>query len=815
MTKDFSQHAKIIERFRGEVKQADFEANFLSATKSLAKTERFLLKMEIKRLAQPCTRLIDLRGHVDGDCKAFEDDNRTHYLDELAIKVYQESANAYGAYTFGVYEAVNNTENNFRVIYQREKAGKLTPAVNSTDSLKVQEKLHYPAKFIALGDFHNRHEERMNFAIPVIATLANEQRLEATSSDISVSGVKFRFNEMQKVAVGDVIKLEFTGLNQEFQFGSQSVFEYQVKNIALEDKIQLIGAQRILDKEKDGFKQFLKGFIQGNKRRYKINLDNTITALKSRSLEQFALPKINELPVFVEAKDGKFVPRFALTCNNNQAVYQYWQNEAKQSTLFNLIDSDRIDRLLRADKLGRSLLVYSFVHQSQGRSYFYTADEKQLAQDEAFIKPFLGFAASKSTFAVTMLSIIAVDKYKATASLTLANTLAKKDAYLDMPISEEVQGILSGLPYIVVATDVTNKLVHADYKQFSFENIATAKLKAFGHKRLVSPPVMDEVGVNYRNQRQEPRFVYKTPVEVEAEGVKWTGEAQDFSVSGLKVHLDKSAVLTKGEIVNISFPNLQKITSSFDLKSLPYEVMRINKKKNILNLRVHVERHQHIGRAFFKVLIEKNREKLKKDEYADMIPGLAKALRAIYAKSTSVPSLYVQTSGSRYKVETLAASNEQTPFLNRLKQLSDRPRHHNLYPLLHHPEAANLINVTLKKLQASDAPASETLFISIKHDVEFVDKAVTAKLASELDSPKLKKLFMTNARKNGEFYCVQIKLSRAAEPDMEHLNPELSYIGSYAIHRGKQIEQEIWSVAGVMQCFDITQEVIYRHQLLV
>ena len=44
--------------------------------------------------------------------------------------------------------------------------------------------------------------------------------------------------------------------------------------------------------------------------------------------------------------------------------------------------------------------------------------------------------------------------------------------------------------------------------------------------------------------------------------------------------------------------------------------------------------------------------------------------------------------------------------------------------------------------------------------------------------------------------------------------PELSYISSYAIHRGKQLEQDIWSVAGVVQVFDITKEALIRYQLM-
>lgn len=61
---------------------------------------------------------------------------------------------------------------------------------------------------------------------------------------------------------------------------------------------------------------------------------------------------------------------------------------------------------------------------------------------------------------------------------------------------------------------------------------------------------------------------------------------------------------------------------------------------------------------------------------------------------------------------------------------------------------------------------------------------------------------------------MQVNLSRAEEPDMDYLNPELSYIGSYAIHRGKQIEQDIWSTIGLIQCFDVTQETLFRYQLI-
>jgi hypothetical protein len=818
MTTDFSKYQKIIEQFNGKVLKNDFETNFSAMTQHIPKTERFLLKMELKRLAVACTRLIDLRGHVDGECRPFDHDGRVHYLDDLAIKVYQENIGFYQGYTFGVYEAVMNTENNFRVIYQKEKSNMGKPVqVETTKAGKLFEKTQYPASLFTFGPYHNRSEERMNFAITLDILLENDKNeYECTSSDISVEGCKFRFNFKNIITVGQHINIRFRGLEDEFQFGKEKSFNFEVKNIQKIDKTQLIGCQRVYSKDKrvDGFQTFLQGFIQGNKRRYKVNLDNTIHAIQSRSFEQYSLPKLNELPIFVEDNKGEILPRYALTCHNNQATFQYWQDENRHSTLYCLITPERLLRMRKTHALGKSLLVYSFVHISQGKLFFYTADVEQLNNDSDFKVQFLGFAASKPSFAITQLSIMDVDIDKAHSPLTLSNTLTKKNEYLNLPIPSDAIETLHNLQSIVVASDVTNPASTKQYQRLSFKNIDTIRLKNFGHKRLTSPLLMDEVGINYKNQRQESRFKYVTPVELEIAGVRCSGKSHDFSILGLKLELDKPSVLNKGDVVYLTFPGLQKITSAFDLKGLPYEVMRVNKKKNILNLRVYVEKHQHMGRAFFKALITKNRDKLTPDEYALMIPGLAKALRNIYSRSLTIPTLMVQTSGSRYKLEAIVCGTVKDKLLPVMKQLSDSPSQYNLYPLLNNLQATSTLTLPLKKMQTDDTPVLETLYIAVNLDNEIIDQAVTTKTASELESPILQRMFISRALNRGLFFCVQVRLSRTDDPDMDYLNPELSYISSYAIHRGKQIEQDIWSVAGVMQFLDITQETLVRHELL-
>ena len=820
MNKDFSKYHKIITNFRGEVGKSSFEANYNAATTKLNKNEKFLLKMELKRLASPCSRAIDLRGLVDGECQIFDFQGKYHFLDELAIKAFNESLAVYGSYTFGVYEAVKDAKNSFRNLYHNEKV----PS-RSIDSLAKQnkptiEKLQYPAKLELLTNYPNRIEERMNFATAITLSITDKLAVTTTSVDISVNGIKFKLVNEAILLKGEQLTITFTGLEQEFQFDKNIALTYEVTNVFRDSDTQIIGCQRIKFEENDGFQRFLSGYIQGNKRRYKINLDNSLSALQARIFEQFSLVKFNELAIFMHNENNdvaSVIPRYALTNRNNYSLYQYWQDENKQSTLHYLVNPARFTRLVARKKQGKSLLVFSFIHQHKGHKFFYSIDEQQFDGDSAFFHQFLAFAASKESFAVTSLNFHLVKAEQAYSPYTLSSSMTKQQSYLNPPLTDDVLAILAKLPFVVTATDLTTSADIHEYQALGYEGIDLERLKAYGHNHLDNANQLDEIILSYGHQRQEVRFKYKTPAIIECQGVSWSGYSADFSVSGLKIELDTPAALVKGDIVYLSFPNLQKITSAYDLKQLPYKVVRISKDKTVVNFRVSVKEHQHIGRSFFKLLIEKNKGKLTPDEYAMLTPGLSSALRTLYGVNMAIPTAVVQSSGSRYKVETLVAGHYgykgHKNLLSAMSRLSDRNGYYNLYPLLGHLQVGNVIDQQMKKLLASDVAVDELVYIGINYQRNNIDDAVTIKLASELDTPELKNFFIKKSLKQGDFYSIQLKLSRSEAAHMEHLTPELSYVGYYAIHRGKQLEQEIYSVAGLMQLVDVTQETLFRYGL--
>jgi len=140
----------------------------------------------------------------------------------------------------------------------------------------------------------------------------------------------------------------------------------------------------------------------------------------------------------------------------------------------------------------------------------------------------------------------------------------------------------------------------------------------------------------------------------------------------------------------------------------------------------------------------------------------------------------------------------------------------NLYPFFYQSNVLKDLLDKLKKMQTNDFPISETVYLAINSNNkanESIENTVTTKLVSELNSIEAQKSFISGALKEGEFVCLQVKLSRTNAANMNYLAPELDYISSYAIHRAKQLEQEILSVAGVVQLIDITPEAMMRYRL--
>ncbi|MGJ8680880.1 hypothetical protein, partial [Paraglaciecola sp.] len=76
MSQDLEEYQNIIEELKPMINEPEFNQVLSQVASSIPKQKRFLLKMELKRLARPCQRLIDLRGLVNGKCRLYVHENK-------------------------------------------------------------------------------------------------------------------------------------------------------------------------------------------------------------------------------------------------------------------------------------------------------------------------------------------------------------------------------------------------------------------------------------------------------------------------------------------------------------------------------------------------------------------------------------------------------------------------------------------------------------------------------------------------------------------------------------------------------------------
>ncbi len=192
MSQDLKQYADIIEQLKPMVNEPEFNQVLLQTAADVPKEKRFLIKMEVKRLAKPCMRTIDLRGHVDGKCKKYVHEGRSHYMDDLAVDKFEEQIRVFGRYTYGVYEAVQNTENNFRLMREKELAQERAHKENPTAKKRSAVLEQFKVPTVNLLDYRQRNTERMNFAVAVEVFNNTGQAMRGLSVDISLEGLQIK-----------------------------------------------------------------------------------------------------------------------------------------------------------------------------------------------------------------------------------------------------------------------------------------------------------------------------------------------------------------------------------------------------------------------------------------------------------------------------------------------------------------------------------------------------------------------------------------------------------------------------------------------
>ena len=831
MSADLQDFKDIIEELKSAVSEPDFDPQFKAATADVPKAKQFLIKMELKRLAQPSSRQIDLRGHVQGEPFAYEHKGQVHYLDDLAKDIFEQQLAKFGRYTVGVFESVMAAENNNRVLHKKEQeqriAEKSKQVSNKNLTKPVQTEKPEAEKVVSefgvntayFTQYGIRHEERMNFSINVELQFGIGNVLKASTSDLSISGAKVKIPVTKEVAIGQKLALYLTGLEDEYELGLKDGIQYEIVGIESADSnFNYIRMKRTFLEDVNSFDDFLENFINGNKRRYKVNLDNTLDAIIIKSFEQYYLPRTNTLPVFMRQIKDRLLPTMALATENNRANLGFFSDENKALVLQQVLSEQRIEQIVNSDKEIKETTLFCFTHAKAGRLYFYTATTEELQQDLELKELFIGFGSSKPSWQTYKLQIVETDESNAYIPLSVPDSADPEIKKLNQPPSPKVKAMLKDLKYVALLTPLEGKTFSAEYQEHNqWDKSQVQTLKKFGHPKLKRYITINIETIDYVNLRSEDRYLYKTKVEVEQEvGKKHpdtpndTGTTRDFSTQGLQVVLDQPGDYKKGQVIKLTMPDLQKITKAFKLRHLSYEIMAISKSKTVMNLRATDKDPKHTAKPFFRKLIQQNKSKLTPAKMESRYPGLSNCLRNLTAKSINHMPMYFSKESSRLKVNTIGTSQERNTLVHLLKKFKPSSADASLYPLLKDNAVSSIFAPELNNMNRTDRPKYMDLYVRYKFNQEQEYVAFVSQYEQQFASAQIKKQFIESGIENDCLLVYRIYLSRTGRPDMDFVAKELNYVGHYAIHRAKELEEKLWSVIGVGEVVDITEEVLIR-----
>ncbi|WJG08429.1 PilZ domain-containing protein [Aliiglaciecola sp. LCG003] len=808
MSQDLTEFQDIIEQLKPMINEPEFNQVLSQVASDVPKQKRFLIKMELKRLARPCLRVVDLRGQVSGVCREYTYQGKSHFLDDTAIDVFERQVRLFGEYTMGVYEAVISTENSYRVIYQkqREKAEKA-----EKEGHPSSEKHPHQAPALMFGNYAKRCEERMNFAINIEMFTDLNKSLQATTIDVSVSGLKIKLANEHLFKVGERITVQFRGLEGEYAIDRKAGVGYTIVDVETNKKEQRLSLQKNNEHASHAFEEFFEKFIHGNKRRYKVNMDNTLSAIKLKTYEQYFTPNFTSVPLYIETINGLHKPKYALINDSNKDPLYYWSDEQFELRIGYMINHSRLERLIALQEGPRETVLYAFNHVKDEKIYFYSASQEELFERPDLMKVFLGYGSRKASWRVFKLQITDMTLAQAHIPLSIPDSISSAVKRQNQPPAPRLMARIKNVKHIALLTDITDEVGTQTYERIPIRRSEISALRVFGHPRNKVPVAVQMFRFKYHNQRKETRYQLRSKVSLKIGDVTIEGNSEDISIHGLRVELNSFFHGVENDFVDLSFPTLQNVTKKYDLINLPYQVRGISYDRNVLHLHAVTDSANKTAQKFFDELIRNNRSKLKAYKEEEEIPGIGNALRNLYAKNVLNTAFFIRKEGVDFLPDALVTSAPNSR-VNTLLAFNAEPGQFKL-DFLYSTYGVELdfIQYTLKKIKTNDKPVMREIFVAFDPSQDSSSAAVKSRFADQFHGDKERKSFISEALLAGQFIAIKVFLARAGRPDLEQLQSELSYVAVYAIHRAKLLEEQLWNIVGVGDLIDVTDEVMIRH----
>ncbi len=769
----------LIEQLKPLLTEPDFSEIFDRLTASESSTDRFLLKMELSRLAASCNRIIDLRDKTELPCEAVKYNRQTHMLDAPAKESFLAALERYRKqYTVGVYEEVIE-EHRKRLLSLRQEAQTVT-----------EESFTVPG--VVLGTYFNRREERMNYSIHVTATQSGKAEYKGTTIDLSVSGARVRLPARHTLDTHQPILFRLLELNQEYYYKDLNKgIEYEVVDSTLDGEHAVLRLKRISGSE--DVTKILSNLIRGYKFRYKVDVNEVYVNTLGLGYERQYLPHYRHLPVYLNSVTDSVT--HCLLSPENQGLKSYFNDEKDICQLSQTLTPERVGALLADSRNAESGLLFCFTHTVRDITYFYSATFSELLTS-GLTDLFFKFGAPKPGFRVIKLIPEAVDHEQ-----TYKTAILPGD---DSRYSPLVERQLSQFSHIINLVDLTDEITQ-DILRAAKSDVSPNELNIFAQAKETKNKIK-HVSLNFTERRREPRYAFRTEVLLSQNGKNIKGVSGDISTRGLQIQLPENSGFEDGLPVMIALPKLQTLTGRTRLAELPYRIVKQRKNGMQLHLAAIIGHAPHTGVEFLDRLIIHNQEKLKQlSDSDDNMKELSDGLKNLLTRKLPSTPFFIEKTKKSAKLSAIGVSTENNRVTDLFAAGASARMEYNLAPVFERGLFKPTILTALRKMKSNQEMAYVDLFLRLKNQSggRFSLQCIRA---DHFNSNRERKQFIEQSKLTGRFIALRVFFGVTGKPDSRYIARERDYVAVHAAHKAKILDKKLWNTIGVGEIIDITNE---------
>lgn len=766
-------------------------------------SSRFLVKMEIARLARPSNRIIDLRDS-QSDWKPFEYNGVKHYINDATVQDFIETVKNYRGYTLGAYE----------LIIKRAK-DKRKEEIANPNSVSVPE-----VNYTSLTHFYQRKEQRLYFVSPIEIyvddpkgiPIAQQKKIAITgnTTDISPLGGCIKLSGIQIPKDTKSIYIRFIGFEKDFSFTNAAYISYDILSISSKQTNFYYKIKMTPDQAEESVQEFynqLKKFIFSQLRRHRVPIENTQEAVVVKGYEQYVVGKLNTLPIFMQNEHGPWLPNALFLTAENEVLLQRLTDENHGSMLNDFICQPRLQNALMKSERFVHYYLFAPVSSPDGFANFMCMSLADCFNDpEARSIAQLAYLKSKGNLMLYRIDGMTIQPNKQChIPSSLPDSSGEAFQLINQSPVERARLLASGYHRMVSISDESELISTLDlFAEQIDDEIPKQKIFEFIPKKTTFKTELYLVKSEVEDKRQEDRFLYKMPVvffSVKKPKEKNYAFTVDISTKGLKIKTEKPFNFFPGDPITVSFPHLDTDNGEM-ISHQPYTV--VSAKGNIIHLMVYGNVQTHQARKVIKKLIQNNLNSLTVTGCRDVIYGLPRVIRNLYTFNHPYPEFFVKRHDkNRYISDIALSDNTVMPEIS----INEDENHDILKAVLKHENLVQMINDAWAKLKNPQDIFSFNLLVTVKEKANQAGYYIIIKNVDDLMRNGIMKSAVQQASLLGETRLLRFIMTPKGKVFNKYFRDELAYLTRYAPNRAKLTLDQINNVDAVGRILDITETV--------